>query len=382
MEKWSKKKYVLSFLSGENKERMKLVSTWQTEASKEDYEGKPTMSNTDIMAACKELIFDIEDGRPVFHSIMYTIDVDKVEIKLEPTLDITIDPESTEDEIDEDVRNTLAIASIFDVPVYPNTKELMPLLEKYHRKMLMEGFTAPGADGKKVRLKVTHSIEKHLETPHILNELDLTQSYSPADLALIKAVISKELTRLHGVSTLLTTLQMGIEQLEALLSKNERNENSIQKCLTENPILFGTDYVKLVSKPKLGSEFEMDYALQKYSGEYDLVEIESSNLPIYTKGGNPSQYLVHAEQQVIDWLHWIEWNSPYARENLPELSSPVGYIIIGRNRDLKDEDRQKLRRRNSIYKGQIVVLTYDDLIVKAKNLLNQLQVLSNEEKNV
>lgn len=377
MEKWSKKKYVLSFLSGENKERMKLVSNWQTE----DYEGKPTMSNTDIMAACKELIFDLKDGCPVFHSIMYTIDVDKVVIKLEPTLDITIDPESTEDEIDEDVRNTLAIASMYDVPVYPNTKDLMPLLEKYHRKMLMEGFTAPGADGKKVRLKVTHSIEKHLEKPYILNELDLTQAYSPADLALIKTVISKELTRLHSVSTLLTTLQMGIDQLEVLLSEDKRNENLIQKCLTDNPILFGTDYAKLVPKQKLGSEFEMDYALQRYSGEYDLVEIESSNLQIYTKGGNPSQYLVHAEQQVIDWLHWIERNNSYARENLPELISPVGYIIIGRSKNLKDEDRQKLRRRNSIYRGQIVVLTYDDLIVKAKNLLAQLQVLSNEKEN-
>jgi len=148
--------------------------------------------------------------------------------------------------------------------------------------------------------------------------------------------------------------------------------------LTEYPILFGTDYARLVAKPKLGSEYELDYALQKYSGEYDLVEIESSSLPLYTKGGNPSQYLVHAEQQVFDWLHWIERNNSYAREKLPELINPVGFVIIGRSCSLGENEKQKLYRRNAIYRGQLVIMTYDDLLIKANNLLTQLQKISVE----
>lgn len=372
IQKWKKTRYIFSFLSGDDKERLDIVSKMQIEASEEDYEDEPRMSSFDILGACKELIFNIKDGKPVFHAIMYAIDTDKITIKLEHTLDILVE----EKESEEDIRNTLALASAQDVPVYPNTEDLAPILEKHHRSMLIEGFTAPDGDGKKVRLKLTQSIADQIEDPNILRNLDLTEHYSPADLSLIKSIVSEELSRLQSVRALLTKLELGIHKLESLLSIKKRNENRVQKCLTENPILFGTDYARIVAKPKLGSEYEPDYALQKYSGGYDLVEIESSSLPLYTKAGNPSQYLVHAEQQVIDWLHWIERNNPYARERLPELIAPIGYIIIGRNINFSKSDKEKLDRRNSIYKGQLVIMTYDDLLTKATNLLKQLQQLS------
>lgn len=379
MQRREKTKYILSFLAGDNKDRLDQISTMQVESSKDDYDGKPSMSNFDILGACKELVFNIKDGKPVFHAIMYAIDTDKVTIKLEHTLDVLVNSEESKEDTESDIRNTLALAAAQDVPVYPNTRDLAPILEKHHRNMLIEGFTAPDGDGERVRLKLTKSIANQIEDPNILNNLDLTGHHSPADLALIKSVVTKELLRLQNAQLLLSSLELAIQTLEGLLSVEERNENSIQRCLTENPILFGTDYARIVAKPKLGSEYEPDYALQKYSGEYDLVEIESSSLPLYTKAGNPSQYLVHAEQQVLDWLHWIERNNPYAREGLPELISPVGYVIIGRKGSLTESDQHRLLRRNSVYRGQLVVMTYDDLLVKANNLLAQLQKLSCEE---
>ena len=380
MQKWEKVKFILSFLAGDNKERLDQVSNMQVESSNEEYDGKPTMSNFDILGACKELIFNIKDGKPVFHAIMYAIDTDKITIKLEHTLDVLVNSEESVEETDNAIRDTLALAAAQDVPVYPNTQALAPILERHHRNMLVKGFTAPDGEGKRVRLKLAKSIADQIEDPNILNNLDLTEHYSPADLSLIKSVVTKELLRLQNAQILLASLELAIQTLKDLLSFEERNENSIQRCLTENPILFGTDYARIVAKPKLGSEYEPDYALQKYSGEYDLVEIESSSLPLYTKAGNPSQYLVHAEQQVIDWLHWIERNNPYAREGLPELISPVGYVVIGRKAGLTESDKQRLLRRNSVYRGQLVIMTYDDLLAKANNLLAQLQKLSREER--
>lgn len=379
MQKWEKTIYILSFLAGDNKERLEKISNMQIEFSKEEYNGKPKMSNFDVLGACKELIFNIVDGKPVFHAIMYAIDADKITIKLEHTLDILVNSEESDEEAEDDIKDTLALAAAQDVPVYPNTQELAPILEKHHKNMLTKGFTAPDGDGKRVRLKLTKSIANQIDDPNILNNLDFTEHYSPADLALIKSVVTKELLKLQNVQILLASLELAIRTLEDLLSVKERNENSIQRCLTENSILFGTDYARIVAKPKLGSEYEPDYALQKYSGGYDLVEIESSSLPLYTKTGNPSQFLVHAEQQVIDWLHWIERNNPYAREGLPELISPVGYVIIGRKDDLSEADKQRLLRRNSVYRGQLVIMTYDDLLAKANNLLMQLQKLSSEK---
>ncbi len=379
MQKWEKAKYVLSFLVGDNRERLNQISNMQVEASNEGYDGKASMSNFGILGACKELIFNIKDGKPVFHALMYVIDTDYITIKLKHILDISFSSEESEDKTEDEIRNTLALAAAQDVPVYPNTPELGQKLEKYHRSMLVKGFTAPDGEGNLIRLKLTQSIADQIEDPNILNKLDITEHYSPADLALIKSVVTKELLKLQNAQLLLASLEFAIQALDGLLSAEERNENTIQRCLTDNPILFGTDYARIVAKPKLGSEYQPDYALQKYSGEYDLVEIESSALPLYTKAGNPSQYLVHAEQQVIDWLHWIERNSPYAREGLPELISPVGYVIIGRKAGLTESNRQKLLRRNCVYRGQLVIMTYDDLLAKASNLLAHFQKLSCEE---
>jgi len=137
----------------------------------------------------------------------------------------------------------------------------------------------------------------------------------------------------------------------------------------------GLDYSKIVPKHKLGNEYEMDYALIKYSGEIDIVEIEASNLNLYTSKYNPSQYLVHAEQQILDWFDWIERNNAYGRSKIPTLLSPIGIVIIGRDRSMDEESEKKLRRRNILYNGKIKILTYDDVLKKAETIL---RILENE----
>lgn len=117
----------------------------------------------------------------------------------------------------------------------------------------------------------------------------------------------------------------------------------------------------------------MDYALERASGLVDLVEIEASTHALFNQKGNPSEHLVHAEQQVIDWLNWIEQNSAYARVKLPGLMQPVGYVIIGRSGNLSSDDRQRLHRRNIIFRNSIIILTYDDLLSRAELLLSILE---------
>ncbi|WP_157824192.1 Shedu anti-phage system protein SduA domain-containing protein [Planococcus sp. MB-3u-03] len=98
------------------------------------------------------------------------------------------------------------------------------------------------------------------------------------------------------------------------LNNISRNENRLQEILTTYPILFGTEYIEVLDKHRFGSEYEADYVLKRYNGLYDVVEIEASTLNVYTKQGNPASALVHAEQQIMDWLEWIEHNNSYARE--------------------------------------------------------------------
>jgi hypothetical protein len=109
------------------------------------------------------------------------------------------------------------------------------------------------------------------------------------------------------------------------------------------------------------------------SGIYDLVEIEASCHNLFTKGGNPTKELVHAEQQILDWLAWVEKHSAYAREHLPTIQEPIGFVVIGRRLTLSERDQNRLARRNIAFRGTFQILTYDDLLDRAKNLLSLLQ---------
>lgn len=369
LDKWEKMPYVLTFFYGEDEKKRKNIVEL---AKDKDYEGKPKAVDSDIIGACKELIFDIKDGIPVFHAIMYGFDTDKMSIKIQHFLDILVGKEKTQEEIDESVRHTLAVAVIEGIPVYPNNINVEDALIKYHRSMLIDGFTAPDGSGGQMRLMLTRSPRKKIDSHSYLKELKITETYSPADIALVKASVLKEFNRLDNTRKILGSLSSGINELSVCLKKRHRNENELQKCLTRNPILFGTDYARIIPKHKLGAEYEMDYALERVSGVYDLVEIESSTLPVFNKTGSPSHYLVHAEQQIMDWINWVECNNPYARNALPQLMRPVGFVVIGRS---EGTDTQKLRHRNAIYRDQIKILTYDDLLAGARNLLRRLEGL-------
>lgn len=322
-----------------------------------------------IIQACRELIFDMKDGVPVFHAVMHVFDTDEMAILLQHTFDILIGDGKSEERIDDDVRNTLAIAASYGVPVYPNTEQLASPLAKFHRRMHVDGFTAPDGEGGRVRLKLTRSPGARILDPTLINELDPTEMVSPADLLLMREAIATEMSQLSGVKHVIEGIREGIVKLEALLSTTVRNENAIQRCLTANPLLFGPEYVRVIPKHRLGSDFEMDYALEKHSGLVDLVEIESSSLPLFNKKGDPSSYLIHAEQQVIDWLDWIETNSPYARKGLPGLANPMGFVVIGRKDSLTSATRGRLRTRNALHQPRLMILTYDELVDRAKQIV-------------
>ena len=86
------------------------------------------------------------------------------------------------------------------------------------------------------------------------------------------------------------------------------------------------------------------------------------------QNGNPRKELEHAEQQVLDWLDWLDENPNYAQKSLPGVVRPTGFVIIGTNRDLSIDDIHRLRRRNLAFQGSIQIMTFDDFLDRAKNL--------------
>lgn len=332
---------------------------------------RKSYSNLDLTKLSRELIFNIKDGIPIIHVISPALDTKTLELKYDNYLDIHYSGDSSE--IEKDVVNTLGLAVALDIPIYPENDDVEKDLAYYYQKLILNGFTAPDEEGKEVKVRPTNT--KKIDDYKIENftNVDLTRFWSPTDLLLLKDAVKNELLKLSNAHRTLTYLELAISELEALLIKKERNENKLQQVLTKYPILFGLEYLRVVSKHKLGSEFEVDYALEKYSGLIDLMEIESSNLPLFTKAGNPSSYLVHAEQQVIDWLDWVEKNNAYARSKAEGLITPKGFVVIGRNLTLNEKTKASLIRRNKAFNGMITILTYDDVLNNAKTILKLLK---------
>lgn len=332
------------------------------------FEGKKPegwLTQTGILRACRELVYDHdENGDPVFHVISYSFNIRRGQLQIEHALDIIIEKDDN-DSYKRDICNTLAIAHALELPVLPNTDNLSEELAEYYREVIVHGFVAPDGKGKDIRLRLKKSPGDKIQSIQHLFDLSLTEPHSPSEIALIKTTVEKELSRLSGAQSVLTSLDIAIQSLNEILKSDVRNESTIQNCLTTHPILFGLEYREIIPKHRLGAEYEMDYALKQISGLFDLLEIEASNLPLFNKKGNPSHYLIHAEQQVLDWLLWISKNRPYAQNSLPGIISPIGYVIIGRSSSLKEGNIDKLLQRNAIYRDRLRILTYDDLLNRA-----------------
>lgn len=363
LDKWKKEWRIPLGILGDDEELSQLAEErWKKHRKKEE-----RGILWAIVQPAKELIFDIRDDKPVFHAITCGLDARTFELVFAPLFQIFgLDTE-------DDVKSILAMAMAMDVPVYPNTDEVAPKLVAYHKDLLTHGFKEKDRSGKEIHVVPTKFRGIDLQSLQFIERIKSQEMLPPAEILMMKAQLMKEIKEREHAGLVLASLRSAISELSELLEMTKPNEGYLQDCLTKNPILFGPEYQRILPKHRLGAEYVMDYALERISGLVDLVEIEASTYPLYTKRGHPSQYLVRAEQQVLDWLNWVEKHSPYARKSLPGLQTPVGYVIIGRSSFLSSTDRERLIRRCIAFQHRLRIMTYDDLLQRAQNLLDLLR---------
>lgn len=363
MDKWQDDWRTPIVLIGSNEEVSNFFANQREKISQD--KNKETLDLVhSIIKFAKELVFDIDEGHPRFTIVTYGLDTETLELVICPLL-------VGEMSDDNDIKEQLLLALIYDVPVVPNTESDAPALMKYHRDLLVNGVQF--GKGKSAGwYRPTKFAEIDISSPEISGRFGGGEVFAPAETLILKDVLQKELESHSEATKTLANLRAGIADLESLLHDDVANEANLQDCLTRYPLLFGTDYRRVIPKHRLGSDYEMDYALEKTVGIFDLVEIEASTHPLFTKRGDPRAALVHAERQVLDWFQWLERNAPYAREKLPGIQRPVGYVIIGRSSSLSTEEKERLRWRNVFYRGDLVILTYDDVLDRARNLLSLL----------
>jgi hypothetical protein len=154
-------------------------------------------------------------------------------------------------------------------------------------------------------------------------------------------------------------------------------EDPVQDFLKKHPEILSPTHTRMWPKLPIGAR-STDFVFREPPKDYLLVEIEAPIRSLFRKDGQPHQELVHAINQVTDWLRYIEDNVSTVRGELGLHGisvQPRSLIVIGRSKDLTSDDRRKLTTlQNMVPKLQI--LTYDDLLATARasaeNLLGPL----------
>lgn len=162
-----------------------------------------------------------------------------------------------------------------------------------------------------------------------------------------------------------------IDEFCALVASGQP-ESTYQAWLTKHPVFIDPLAAEIIPLAPLGLEFKTDYVLRRHDGRYVVVEIEKPHDRMFTKSNDFTAEFTHAVGQVLDFQHWVVQNSAYAQTRFPGIRTPIGIVLTGMRQSLTGRQAEKLERWQ-FNSNSIEVLTFDDLAVRARHLLQSLR---------
>ncbi len=157
-----------------------------------------------------------------------------------------------------------------------------------------------------------------------------------------------------------------LKQFEDMIQQDLREEEYLL-FLKQHPVFLDSLAADVIPKQALGIEMVTDFVLRRYDSKYILVEIEKPQDRLFTRSNDFTSDFTHALGQVLDFQQWVDSNGAYARVHMPGISSPRGLLVIGRRKDLTEQNKSKLHRF-SANSSTIDVVTFDDLLQNATSL--------------
>lgn len=173
----------------------------------------------------------------------------------------------------------------------------------------------------------------------------------------------------------LSQLHATIDRFVELLARPDVHEKrDVHPFLNENQFILHPNPSDVWSEVAigLGTQHRLDFLIREADGSYVLVEIENPAHLLFTRKGDFTPPVGHAQRQVEDWQEWIEDNLATVQKVYPDMIAPRGVVVIGRSVTLSAEQRHRLRRRNINTRGRLVIMTYDDLLDSARSYVSGL----------
>lgn len=188
----------------------------------------------------------------------------------------------------------------------------------------------------------------------------------------------------------LDALRHAINGLAELLSSQADGDESIfHDYLFENPVLLDV-YGKATSKPRFRypdnsgptgkSYVEPDFVLTYPNQTYKLVELERPSHGMATRGGHPRAAVTHAAYQIAEWQDYINRHYDQVKDAFPGIAgNNSGIVIISRDTlaafpTVGDRHHYMSLLRQQF--GTYDILTYDDVLIRARTALQQLESLA------
>jgi Shedu protein SduA, C-terminal len=209
----------------------------------------------------------------------------------------------------------------------------------------------------------------------VLNNLDVN-SVPASEWLKVFAAGNDAVRRTIAVSARLAEYKKVRDELEALITLGDDvGEGKLQKLLTDNPWLFGSEYSELLSRRNWTRDQKLDFMLRRTADDYlEIIEIKTpSRQPLFRYDASHDSYaasrpLADAVGQVIRYIEETERNRDHiiAHDDCDPLKIRAR-VIIGRDGD--DAQETALREFNS-HLHRIEVLTFDQLLRIAERVLS------------
>lgn len=243
-----------------------------------------------------------------------------------------------------------------------NSDELDKLIE------YIQDYYAPLNIGMKEFISVDEDAAKLFSKIRSLNISD--------DEVVDKLISTGILTDNLSVAITAAERKMAITEFENAIAL-EKSESYWQTWFEKNKWVLGSEYLNILPERDIDVDDIADYLMRSIDGFLDVVEIKQPNLSFWTKPdshGNlcPTAPLTAAITQCLNYLYRIELQSNSVdfleRVDYTKTVKPQCMLVYGRSDTWGEKELQSLRILNAAY-HQLHIITYDQLLIRAKQLL-------------
>ena len=196
------------------------------------------------------------------------------------------------------------------------------------------------------------------------------------------------LTEILSVAITAAERNRAVSEFEQAISSGYP-ESYWQDWFSRNKWVLGSEYLNILPERDIDVTDIADYLMRAIDGFLDVVEIKRPDLPFWTRPdshGNlcPSSQLTAAITQCLNYLYKIELqsNSVEFMERVEDTKTvkPQCMLVYGRSVDWDDNELKSLRILNAAY-HQLHIITYDQLLMRAKLLLGIENETADEEED-